>query len=247
MSLHYGAWPKVGMFWSKGIVSMDLIADYDKATGKSAIKLELNLSNIPDAPTGELKFTYSDEGKPDQVVKVAESKELKTADDKLVGFEVTLEGLHSGATEVTAEYNGYTARLMVTVTDKLTVVLESESDLVKDNQVKLTLKTPVTPPPDPAAPTYEPSEPVTVTLKLFDERDNEIKADEPTLTWEAVSANTDVATCEVKTNNTITVTGLEKGETQITITATYTLNGKEYRAKGSLSVTVTPPTGGETG
>ena len=247
VSLHYGAWPKVGMFWSKGIVSMDLIADYDKATGKSAIKLELNLSNIPDAPTGELKFTYSDEGKPDQVVKVAESKELKTADDKLVGFEVTLEGLHSGATEVTAEYNGYTARLMVTVTDKLTVVLESESDLVKDNQVKLTLKTPVTPPPDPAAPTYEPSEPVTVTLKLFDERDNEIKADEPTLTWEAVSANTDVATCEVKTNNTITVTGLEKGETQITITATYTLNGKEYRAKGSLSVTVTPPTGGETG
>ena len=250
VNLHYGAWPKVGMFWSKGIVSMDLIADYDKATGKSAIKLELNLSNIPFTPTGEPTFTYSDEGSENQVVKVAASKELKTADGKLVGFEVTLEGLHSGASEVTATFGGYTARLMVTVTADLKVVLKSdlESDLVKNNRVELTLKTPVTPPPDPAAPTYEPSEPVTVTLKLFDERDNEIKADEPTLTWEAVSANTDVAEVTVDDKkNTITVKGLKKGETQISITATYTLNGKEYTAKGSLSVTVTPPTGGGAG
>ena len=56
MNLHYGAWPKVGMFWSEGIVSMDLIADYNKdVLYKSAIKLELNLSNIPDTLTGELK------------------------------------------------------------------------------------------------------------------------------------------------------------------------------------------------
>lgn len=282
VSLHYGAWPKVGMFWSKGIVSMDLIADYGTAVAdKSAIKLELNLSNIPDTLTGELKFTYSDEGKPDQVVKVADDKttEIKTADGKLVGFDVTLEGLKPGASEVTAKYGDYTARLMVTVTADLKVVLKSdlESDLVKNNRVELTLKTPsggtggtgdpagedpstegpaeTTPTtsgegggtpeggettPDPAPPAYEPSEPATVTLKLLDKRGNEIKADKSTLTWEAVSANTEVATCEVKTN-TITVTGLKKGETQISITATYKLNGKDYTATTSLVVTVKEP------
>ena len=276
VSLHYGAWPKVGMFWSKGIVSMDLIADYGTAVAdKSAIKLELNLSNIPDTLTGELKFAYSDADSKNQVVKVAASKELKTADDKLVGFEVTLVGLNPGASEVTATFGSYTARLMVTVTDDLNVVLESA--LVENNQVKLTLKTPsggtggtgdpagedpstegpaeTTPTtsgegggtpeggettPDPAPPAYEPSEPATVTLKLLDKRGNEIKADKSTLTWEAVSANTEVATCEVKTN-TITVTGLKKGETQISITATYKLNGKDYTATTSLVVTVKEP------
>ena len=227
VNLHYGAWPKVGMFWSKGIVSLDLIADYDKAvTGKSAIKLNLNLSNIPFTPTGELKFTYSDEGSENQVVKVAESKELKTADDKLVGFEVTLEGLHSGASEVTATFGDYTARLMVTVTDKLTVVLEPAS-------VELTLN-----PPTP--PTGGPSKSATVTPTLVDKNGKVLTV----TSWEAVSAKTDVATCEVKTNNTITVTGLKQDETRISITATYKLNGKEYTPTTLLPVTVKEISGG---
>lgn len=28
VNLHYGAWPKVGMLWNEGIVSLDMIADY---------------------------------------------------------------------------------------------------------------------------------------------------------------------------------------------------------------------------
>lgn len=227
VNLHYGAWPKVGMFWSQGIVSMDLIADYGTVdTGKSAIKLELNLSNIPGTPTGEPTFTYSDEGSENQVVKVAESKELKTADGKLVGFEVTLEGLHSGASEVTATFDDYTARLMVTVTDKLTVVLEPAS-------VELTLN-----PPTP--PTGGPSKSATVTPTLVDKNGKVLTV----TSWEAVSANTDVATCEVKTNNTITVTGLKQDETRISITATYKLNGKEYTPTTLLPVTVKEISGG---
>ena len=257
VNLHYGAWPKEGMFWSEGIVSMDLIADYGTAVPyKSAIKLNLNLSNIPDTPTVEPTFTYSDEGSTTPVVRVVDGSvtKIETADGKLMGFDVTLEGLNSGASEVTAKYGDYTARLMVTVTDELKVVLEPAS-------VELTLKpapsedtTPdgTTPAPedttpeggettpDPAPPAYEPSEPATVTLKLLDKRGNEIKADKSTLTWEAVSANTEVATCEVKTN-TITVTGLKKGETQISITTTYKLNGKDYTATTSLVVTVKEP------
>ena len=50
-------------------------------------------------------------------------------------FTVTLTGVEIGATEVIAEYNGYTARLMVTVTDDLTVVIldrPRHTDLIQD-------------------------------------------------------------------------------------------------------------------
>ena len=263
VNLHYGAWPKVGMFWSQGIVSMDLIADYGTAVaGKSAIKLELNLSNVSnkDDLTGKPDFTYTDEG-----VVTASATRITEGNHK-GDFEVTLTGSKTGATEVIAKYGDYTARLMVAVTADLKVVLES--DLVKDNQVKLTLKpAPVTPTPKPAPsedttpdgttpapkdtkpeggettpePAYGPSDPVAVTPKLVDKRKNEIKADKPTLIWEAFSADKDVATCEVKTNNTITVTGVTAGETQISITATYKLNGKEYTTTKLLPVTVKEP------
>ena len=242
VNLHYGAWPKVGMFWSEGIVSMDLIADYNKdVLYKSAIKLELNLSNIPDTLTGELKFTYSDEGKPDQVVKVADDKttEIKTADGKLVGFDVTLEGLKPGASEVTATYGGYTARLMVTVTAELQVDLQV--DLQPIDHITLTLKAPEGGETTPE-PAYGPSDPVTVTPKLVDTRKNEIKADEPTLTWEAFSKDPAVATVTKQpTDGKITVTGVTAGETQISITATYTLNGRDYKATTLLPVTVKKP------
>ena len=240
MNLHYGAWPKVGMFWSEGIVSMDLIADYDKATGKSAIKLELNLSNIPGTPTGEPTFTYSDEGSENQVVKVAASKELKTADGKLVGFDVTLEGLHSGASEVTATFGGYTARLMVTVTDVLRVDLQPAS-------VELTLN-----PPTP--PTGGPSKSATITPTLVDKNENVISADRSALTWFIKDAeivkeivkwetNTD-GSLKLNDDGSFTLTGIKPGTAELPVTATYTLNSKEYTLTTLLPVTVKEISGG---
>ena len=240
VNLHYGAWPKVGMFWSEGIVSMDLIADYDKATGKSAIKLELNLSNIPGTPTGEPTFTYSDEGSENQVVKVAASKELKTADGKLVGFDVTLEGLHSGASEVTATFGGYTARLMVTVTDVLRVDLQPAS-------VELTLN-----PPTP--PTGGPSKSATITPTLVDKNENVISADRSALTWFIKDAeivkeivkwetNTD-GSLKLNDDGSFTLTGIKPGTAELPVTATYTLNSKEYTLTTLLPVTVKEISGG---
>ena len=248
VNLHYGAWPKVGMFWSKGIVSMDLIADYDKATGKSAIKLKLNLSNIPDPPAGIPTFDYSDKDSTTPVVRVVNGKttEIKTADGKLVGFDITLEGLHSGASEVTATYGDYTARLMVTVTDELKVQPLAP--------ITLTLKAPVTPPPDPAAPTYEPSEPATVTPTLVDKNGKVIAADKDALKWfigegDLVEwkANAD-GSLKLNDDGSFTLTGIKPGTAELPVTATYTLNGMEYTAATLLRVTVTQPeTGGETG
>ena len=62
VNLHYGAWPKVGMLWKEGIVSLDLIADYESTSG-AVKKLELNLLNVPEVTGTALpEFTYSPEG-----------------------------------------------------------------------------------------------------------------------------------------------------------------------------------------
>ena len=122
VNLHYGAWPKVGMLWNEGIVSLDLIADYVPSSGATK-ELELNLLNVPEGTvsTALPTFTYSPEG-----VVTAEATKIKTG-DHAGDFAVKLKGVGTGAAEVTAKYGDYTARLMVTVTADLKVKLEKES------------------------------------------------------------------------------------------------------------------------
>ena len=121
VNLHYGAWPKVGMLWKEGIVSLDLIADYESTSG-AVKKLELNLLNVPKVTGTALPtFTYSPEG-----VVTATAVQI-TAEPNKGDFAVTLKGEGTGATEVIAKYGDYTARLMVTVTADLKVKLEKES------------------------------------------------------------------------------------------------------------------------
>ena len=220
VNLHYGAWPKVGMFWSEGIVSMDLIADYDTAVPKkSAIKLELNLTNVSnkDALTGTPTFTYTDEG----VVKAAA---VQIAEGSHKGdFEVTLTGVGTGATEVIADYNGYTARLMVTVTAELKVVLDPAS-------VELTLKAEeggITPASVP------------VTPKIVDKNGNVISADRSALTWFIKDA--EIVTWELGADGSLLISGVKEGKTDLEVTATYKLNGQEYTAATHLPVTVASP------
>ena len=136
VNLHYGAWPKEGMFWSEGIVSLDLIADYAELTSGAVKKLELNLLNVPEG-TGmkPLEFTYSPEG-----VVTAEATKIETG-DHAGDFAVKLKSEGTGAAEVTAKYGDYTARLMVTVTADLKVDLEKDSvdlNVGKDETVQLT-------------------------------------------------------------------------------------------------------------
>lgn len=135
VNLHYGAWPKVGMLWNEGIVSLDLIADYVPSSGATK-ELELNLLNVPEGTvsTALPTFTYSPEG-----VVTAEATKIETG-DHAGDFAVTLTGVGTGAAEVTAKYGDYTARLMVTVTADLKVDLKKESvdlNVGKDETVQL--------------------------------------------------------------------------------------------------------------
>ena len=176
-------------------------------------------------------------------------------------FTVTLTGVEIGATEVIAEYNGYTARLMVAVTDELKVVLPTEP-------ITLTLKPApvVTPPPsgeggettpEPAPPAYLPSDEFEVKFAIKDKNDKTITADPSALrldikdsefvTWEF---NQDES---VKIENgAFKLRGVREGKTDLEISVTYKLNDRDYTAKTHLPVTILPPptppeTGGSTG
>ena len=204
VNLHYGAWPKEGMFWSKGIVSMDLIADYAESTSGAVKNLELNLLNVPEVTGTALpEFTYSPKG-----VVTAEATQITDEPNK-GDFAVTLTGVGTGATEVTADYGGYTARLMVTVTADLKVDLEPES----------------------------------VELNVGNEKAVQIKAVDKknqahTATWTVTSDNQEVAAVTEPADGQIKVTGVTAGETQLRITATCTVGGKDYTATAILPVTV---------
>ncbi len=200
VNLHYGAWPKEGIFWSEGIVSMDLIADYVPPSG-AVKKLELNLLNVPEVTgTEPLTFTYSPKG-----VVTAEATKNETGD-----FAVTLKGEGTGAAEVTAKYGDYTARLMVTVTADLKVNLGAESVELNAEEAK------------------------TVQIKAIDKKDKEPTA----TTWTVASDNTEVATVTDPADGKITVKGVAAGETQLRITATCKVGGKDYTATAILPVSV---------
>ena len=204
VNLHYGAWPKEGMFWSKGIVSMDLIADYAELTSGAVKNLELNLLNVPKGTgTEPLIFTYSPEG-------VVTASATRIAEGGHVGdFAVTLKGEGTGAAEVTAKYGDYTARLMVTVTADLKVNLGAESVELK------------------------PEDTANVQLTAVDKKNQA-----HTATWTVASDNTEVATVTDPADGKITVKGVAAGETQLRITATCKVGGKDYTATAILPVSV---------
>lgn len=115
VNLHYGGWPKVGLFWSEGIATLDMIADYREDTKQSAIDLVLKLDNVANKDTlGDPTFAYANEN-------VVEAAATRRPDGD---FDVVLKGLAPGATEVTATVGTYTARLMITVTADLTATVE---------------------------------------------------------------------------------------------------------------------------
>ena len=205
VNLHYGAWPKVGMLWNEGIVSLDLIADYVPSSGATK-ELKLNLFNVPEGTgTKSLEFTYSPEG-----VVTAKATKNETGD-----FAVTLKGEGTGAAEVIAKYGDYTARLMVTVTADLKVKLKAESVELNVGNEK------------------------TVQLKAVDKKNQA-----HTATWTVTSDDPAVAEVTEPVGDEITVTGVAAGETQLRITATCKVGGKDYTATAILPVTVKEISGG---
>ena len=113
VSVHYGAWPKVGMFLSERSVNVDLIADYDQNT-KTASRNDITLSftgvNNPGRPTI---------GSYDESIAGVE-----LSDDGNNVYTVTVTGKKEGRTAVKFTAGEYTADLIIDVTAEVKVTAD---------------------------------------------------------------------------------------------------------------------------
>ena len=215
--LHYGRWPKVGMFWKDGITTLDLIADYDKAAVKSQIETQLVLNNtgltLDDGDMKNVTFTYGN-GATESDVASASVKSVVSGTTP--AFNVVLEGKAPGAVEVTATFTKdnktYTARLTLTVTAELNVTL---TPAIVDEYVGDETK---------------------VTLQALNSRNEAVTSN---IVWALVSDDEKIAAASsVGADSTTKITGVSEGETSIHVTATVTLGGKTYTGTNVLGVTV---------
>lgn len=215
--LHYGRWPKVGMFWKDGITTLDLIADYVQAADKSQIETQLVLNNTGltlDANDAKnVTFTYGN-GAVESDVASASVKSVVS--ETTPAFSVVLEGKAPGAVEVTATFTKdnktYTARLTLTVTAELNVTL---TPAIVDEYV---------------------GDGTEVTLRALNSRNEAVTSN---IVWALVSDDEKIATASsVDTDSTTKIMGVSEGETSIHVTATVTLGGKTYTGTNVLGVTV---------
>ena len=121
VNLHYGRWPKAGLYWSRGIASIDLLTNFNAEANASTITLELIQRGVSINTAETPKFEYTDQS----IVAVSSVEPNPDADTG--GYIITLTGLKTGAAEITATVGGYEARLMVTVGAEMSVTAEPDS------------------------------------------------------------------------------------------------------------------------
>ena len=114
--LHYGWWPSSGLYWSKGLLTLDMITDYDTAGGESAVTLDLRFEGT-DPGTELPTLSYTKDG-----IVTAELQPDGTGH-----YKVRIVGQAIGSTEIIATLGDYTARLAVDVTAKLSISVDQLS------------------------------------------------------------------------------------------------------------------------
>lgn len=114
--LHYGWWPSSGLYWSKGLLTLDMITDYDAAGGESAVTLDLRFEGT-DPGTDLPTLSYTKDG-----IVTAELQPDGTGH-----YKVRIVGQAIGSTEIIATLGDYTARLAVDVTAKLSISVDQLS------------------------------------------------------------------------------------------------------------------------
>ena len=112
--LHYGTWPTGGLYWSSGMLSLDMITDYKPADNASYVDLTLTFSGTGQA-TDEPVLTHAVDG-------IVSTQILST--DGKGKYTVRITGLTTGSTEITAALGIYTARLLVDVTAQLNISVD---------------------------------------------------------------------------------------------------------------------------
>lgn len=228
VNLHYGEWPTVGLFWKEGIVTVDLVADYQPADKLSYIDLTLDLRNVSAAQLEAVKdilptFECINEG--EEGVDIIRPTASFT--DQPGVYTVRLEGVNEGGTEIIATLGDDTARLMATVTAQITASADPYM-----------------------AELYLGDEPVPVRLTARDKNGNAIQG----VTWEVINPDpalleiggptfvlpdpADTEDKNIGNDADITLRGLTEGENTIQITAVCQLGDRKFEQLLLVPVTV---------
>ena len=214
VSVHYGRWPKGGLYWLETRKTFDLLEMYDAATGTSGITVKLKASNLP-----QYSLIHEDGSAVLEENAVAAEESTSWNEEEAV-YEVFLRGIRTGTGFIRASLNGETSDLMINITANLVPVAEpAELEVTekKEEAISLTVKS--------ANGVKDFTKNVEWTVSVEDEN--------------IASAASPIYDAS-KNAWTLAVKGEEAGETRLTATASYriVMNGKEQIFTESVIVLV---------
>ncbi len=209
VNVHYGAWPKIGLYWESNAAEIDLLAASDETTESGTLKMKLYLQGVS-AGTQKPTITILDEDGNAMDGTAAAAIVADIGDYQAQGgyYEVTFRGQSVGMVIARAQLGttGYTADLSLQVTAGLNLTA-----LPANVQLCVGDKTPV-------------------TLTVKDARGNALPED-AALTWDVHVDNGGSQTAIVECTEEITrnddgtfnlnVSGFYPGEAAIRVTCTY--------------------------
>ena len=213
VNVHYGRWPKSGIYWAANSADLDLLADRvavgTETKAQTTVKLYVQSSSLNTRLTPTI--TFQDENGqelPDSGLTAVSSAYNST--EKC--YEITFTGEKEGTVVAKATLDGAEALLTIRVT--------------------ATLKLTATP---NTLSVYEGDSTETV-LKMLDSKNQEILAEAQDVVWEVTVDNgastRDVVECGEMVRNddgtyTLPVTGFAAGEAAIRVTCTYRYEGNK--------------------
>lgn len=218
MNLHYGRWPVYGIYWPKGLDSMDLIADYDPTESVSSVELELKPAQITIPDDAKIEFCYSDEDSANQESDVAEAEVIGRGDKG--SFRVKIIGKAVGATPIIAKVtiggSTYTARFVMNVTAELSI------RTIPDEEISV----------------YE-QESGKMILQALDKNGDPL----PNETWTAISSDPNIFSALIENDGlnggiVANITGNGAGEASMTIRVSCTLSSGVFVASTVRTVDV---------
>ncbi len=216
VNVHYGAWPKDGLYWDRSEVNLDMFVHKDESSYET---VKITLNNVNSASVDKDSFTYVNvDGGAAPVAEVVAVSGLKTDSNGVKYFEVTLKPNRKGSVEINMA-SGPSLQVHVTAEVRIQATPESLKLLAYDQG-------------------YE-----EVSTVLVATNKNGDILDQSGITWTvnqvrdntiASIADNDVGNYTDVNTITIPVAGHAEGETFFTVDLTYLYNGVLYEDISAL-------------
>ena len=220
VNVHYGSWPKTGVYWAEGRATMDIFDSLDLSDttegGPYAYKTYV-LYDQNDALSSVNVSDFACDGD-DPVAEVTAVSEKKSADadHPYAYFEVTVKALHDGSGNITFEQGSASAEFALTVTANLDVTAdpaELKVNTGKSGTMTFTAKS-------DSGNDFSTAENLNWTVELAD------SSLEGIASWKSDESAKNVYT--ITRSDVTEEHAAGGGEFNLSVTGTYTYNGHEY-------------------